>query len=349
MVLGLWVGPVLAQDPVTDAFGVFVPTEDLGDRKGWSGLQVQTGDFGTRYSRVAPGEVDRIEAFNGPKSLVAGRDKGHFVVIATDALGNAVRDGTAITYRMGSAEDGRATTRNGIAAHWYDPGETAGLFHAGAFVGGVQSARTEYRVVPDLSRVFISAEVQANLLPDGIARIYGAPMTDAMNNTVSDGTALQLALRSQGDALSIVPASVLLGQAVSRFHTLGMPVRQDGLWTMGQTQSAAFPVTVDPLVLSGVLRVTARDLPELEALSVVVGPFLSEAGYHLNDGTLVDLDVTRNRVVSSSHQGWLDAGYAAFVLPVQAADLPVDLTVEGRFGRQTVTVSSDDLIAEGTR
>lgn len=335
-----------AQDYVTDAFGVFDAGQENGTRGAWAGVQVHIGQDGERFAEVEPQALDRLVAFNGPKSLVAGRDRGQFVVLALDALGNTVGDGTKVSFRLGAASPGQAGTQRGIGSYWYDPGTKAGLFHAGAFAGQRQSARTEYRVVPDLSTAQISGEAAANLLPDGIARLNSSILTDALGNQLSDGTFVQLSLAQGSAALNLIPATTILGQGVARFQTLGMPQDLTGKWTLGTVASGSFPVTVAPLALTGKLELRARDLPGIAGVAVTLGPFRSEAGYHLNDGTEVQLTVMSGTQEGVKLDGWLSDGLVTFVLPVASGDLPVIARVEGRFGGQSISLRSEDLLPE---
>ena len=76
-----------AEDIHIDGFGV-LPTSGLtNERLSWSGV---TGL--AKQSVIDHGEVDRLHVLAGPKSLVAGRDKGHVVALAVDEFGNLVAE-----------------------------------------------------------------------------------------------------------------------------------------------------------------------------------------------------------------------------------------------------------------
>ena len=332
-----------AQTFVMDAFGGYVLGDTSTERANWAGFRSVFSNGAETTEMVAPQQTDRVLAFNGPKSLVAGQGQGQFVAIGLDGYGNMVSDGTDVLFRLGSNDDGTETTVQGIASHWYDPGARAGLFHAGAIVGARQSARTEYRVVPDLGRTALAQDRLPLLEPDGIGRLTSGQLLDGFGNSVADGTSLQLRLAHGTDGESLVPAKTILGQAVARFQTLGLPERSDATWSMGPVSSPPFEISVASLNLSGPPEVQAENLPEVSGIRLRLGPFLSDAGHHLNDGTEVALTVSVADVVMSQHRGWLSDGLAEYILPISSADLPVSLDISGRFGDAQINLTSADL------
>lgn len=330
-------GPASAESFATDAFGVFSASTET-PRNTWSGVQtVEDGKGGIQTRIVEPGPVEQLHAVNGSKSMVAGRQSAEFLVIALDAWGNAVADGTKVDFRIETAPDATFQTTWGIASYLYKPDPKSGLYRAGARSGNRQSARTEYRVNPDTDSATIPPLPIGALSVDGVALAKSASMQDAYGNQILDGTTMMLVVSATGGTYDLIPALVMQGKGIARFQTVTSDAASVH-WELAAVRSTEVPVLVEPLVLEDVPEFQAQAVDGIAATNLMLGPFLTSTGYFLNDGTEMDLVVWRENQVLSRHRGWTVDGLARFVLPLTEQDLPVTITVSGRFGSFDVTL-----------
>ena len=211
LLLGLLAGAVAAQEVTTDAFGI-LPTAHLGDRHHWAGLR-QTSTGGVFVQSAGP--TDAAILFVGPKSIVAGQEPGHAVAFGLDVHGNMV-DGVPVQFVLGFGTPVEVITESGIADVLFTPPPRAGVLLAGADLGGVQSARADYRVAADLATVRPRFDTdEAPSVPETFGIISTEPLIDVYGNSVDDGVGLNVILSDEAGNATFLPAVTRNGSASS--------------------------------------------------------------------------------------------------------------------------------------
>ena len=152
-----------------------------------------------------------------------------------------------------------------------------------------------------------------------------------------------LVVSTRGDTYDLIPASVMQGKGIARFQSV-TPDAASMHWEMAAVRSDEVPLQPEPLVLLGVPEHQAKAVNGVAATELVLGPFLTSAGYYLNDGTEMDLVIGRGNQIQSRHRGWTVDGRVKFVLPLTRQDLPATFEVSGRFASFEVTLERDEVI-----
>lgn len=330
-----------AQDFVSDAFGMYRADGDAGARASWSGV---AGTQGGGQVTVEAGDIDALLFFLGPKSLVAGRDKGHAVAIAVDEWGNLIADGTTGELVLGDLTVA-VETRRGIADHLFQPQPLAGQFLAGLSMGDQQTSRAEFRVTSDLSSVkpAIAETGDQPLTRETFHLIATSDLSDRFGNSIEDGVALQMLIDLAGGTTTRLTAMTREGLALSTFLTRDVEGAGNVRATLGHITSTSAPVTIRDMGVAGPLAARAFALPDIEALRIRLGPFLTDAGYALNDGAQVRIGVRSGTGRFLEIDGWVRDGYFETILTMDQSDLPATLAVHTLLGVQTIDLSADDL------
>ena len=331
MILGFLVclipASLLAQDYTSDAFGLLASgVESL--RTNWAGAQ---GD-----GRIDPGPVERVLIVLGPKSLVAGKDPAHAVVLAFDRFGNAVADGTRSQIRI-EAEEIDTVTRAGIADHLFLPTPEARTIAVGASIGDRQSARATIRVIPDIGSLSPGLEtLPGTVAPESFFEVTSAEIRDRFGNLAEDGTAAAVLLTHAAGETSYGTALVSDGQANALFLSRDVAGQAEARMVLGVTASVAARVTFDRPIAPGPPDLGIEDLGSIAAVRMTVGPFVPTLGYTLIDGAKVHLEVTARGDIRQEASGWVRDGYFVTVVPVASSDDIETVTVTTALGTSTL-------------
>ena len=336
-----WASPLVAESPVgeapsdeallADAFGL-VPRSILSEeRAAWAGVRLSNA-----AAEIVPPEApETVSIFIGPKSLVAGADRGHAVALVVDRHGNLAEDGLTARFMLGG-ESFETATRDGVADVLFEPSTTAATYVAGAEVAGRQSTRASYRVTADLAslgpaRVLPEAEAPSETVLD----LTSDSLADRYGNRAEDGT-LATILVAGADEATMIAAPVrdarVRGDLLLR-DTRGGRITA----TIANRTDAGGAVRLAPAGYAGPVEVALWPLPEIGALGMRVGPVVTTDGYLLTDGAPVEVAVTAPGVTLRV-EGWLRDGAFQSVLPVDAASGPFNVKVLTALGLQVSAV-----------
>ncbi|MHA6263524.1 hypothetical protein ACXYMO_09995 [Arenibacterium sp. CAU 1754] len=345
-----WIAAALLAQPAyadtaeyaSDAFGLIPVSAFAGTpRATWSGLQETVTANGAQKSTVLPaGGAETILAFVGPKSAVAGKDKVHAVALGLDRNGNMVSSGTTITFALDQDLRRKGEIRLGVAGTLFTPPPKTGVFHAGARIGDRQSARAEYRVVPDLDSVSPVMEPQPQFVqPESFADIRTTPLHDGFGNAIGDGIALQVWLDHRDGTKTMSTALTVADAGRARLLTRGTASPATMRVDLGRKKSHPITFSVRPQRIEAAPEVRATELRTIGALRLHVGPFLTDAGHVLNDGTPVHVSVRFTGQPAMTYQGWLLDGTLEAIVPGRVGDLPADIEIATETGqfRQRLT------------
>lgn len=305
--------PSWAGQFVSDAFGLVPAAGSPDDRRSrWSGW---VGDDRTGSLRQ-PGEPDTVLFVLGPKSLVAGKDRGHAAAIVLDDAGNLVDDETTVTLTI----DGKpvyAATRAGIADHLFLPAPRAGEILAGATVGGQQSSREMVRVVPDTgSLVPLLGTLPESVLAEAFFEIPTGRMTDRFGNLADDGVAVSILLDHGAVGHSLATATVIDGDAAVRFLSRDIGGQTRVVAWLGANASQPGTLGVELAEPLATPELIGEELPSIGSVRLTVGPFLTAYGYTLTDGANVTLHARSRSGRLEEAAGWVRDGHFVCLLPI---------------------------------
>lgn len=322
-----------AEGFVSDGFGL-VPADALSpERAAWAGLRSGPGSRAV----VAPQRPETVLIFVGPKSLVAGRDDGQAVALVLDTDGNLVRDGIPADFSLGDKRMNDPATRHGIAEVRFRPEPVAGQFAAGARVEGRQSTRAGFRVAADLSSVVPEmAAPEAPLEPETVTSLATDRLADRFGNVVEDGAGATMHLTHADGSVTVLTPVVLDGRAEADILTRDLPGGGSLAAMLGAAVSRAVPVGFGPLGSVAPSLVDVRTVPEIGAVSLRVGPVLTDAGYLLNDGAPVRVEVVGTSGKGVAAEGWILDGYFEALLHLDAAEGPFTVTLTTALGTETL-------------
>ena len=330
--------PALGQEAVTDAFGI--RAAGSSPRDSWAGWVEKLASRTVTGIYVPAGAGQNVLIYLGEKSLTAGGKSGQVAALVLDAQGNLVSDETAVTLTTkGQAEI--QPTQNGIASRRFSPGSVAGQNHAGAAIAGQQSTREEYEVQPDLSSLTGTwRDDPALLLIEDMHVLETLLLLDQFGNRALDGVGGEALLSHAGGAVSLVPMVTVDGIAHGQLLVRDIPSHAEAQLVMNQLTLAKRAVTVARPAALGTLWITAVLDPDTAATKLTVGPFLTDAGYLLNDGSPVTLIVTTEGREPLHQQVWVLAGKATALVLAGSADYPLFVEVTSALGvvRQTIAV-----------
>lgn len=327
----------LAQDRgyVADAFGV-VPAAQFSEteREKWAGVQqVIIPDHSPRMSQSHPKQVDNVLLFVGPKSAVAGTDQVHAVAIGLDRLGNLVGGGEAVSLVVQGHDTMTAQTNFGIADQLFMPETAVGMFHVGASTGQRQSARGEFRVVPDLASVDLQINPRTDVLSqEAFVEFSTYALSDQYDNPVGHGVALALLTAFEDGGYAQTTGITV--DDVARFHLLTRAMGLNGVThtTLGARQSGPATLAIQSFQAPHPPEIQVFGRPSIETLHIRIGPFLTDRGYVLNDGVPVYVAGAQHSGAQFELNGWLRDGYFEALVPGNAQSLPMDISVATQTG-----------------
>ena len=328
--------PVLAQDLKADAWGLADPA-DL-DRAAWAGARIAAaGESAT----VTPLFANDILLFVGQKSLVAGQDTGQAAALVLDRNGNLVMDGTTVQITLDNRKF-PTTVVNGIADHLFES-TRAGHYHAGAATQQMQSNRAEYDIIPDL------LSVVPTLVPDDGQAMVEAfhdfesqPLKDRYGNLLLGGTSTNFRLVAQNGSISVLPGQVVNGAGTTRLlaRDIGLQDALSGQFSamVGVTVSQPAPYVIMPVQASAPLDFQLTPVDDLGLVRMVAGPFLSDAGYYLNDGAPVVATARLSDGSSLVQDAWVQDGRVVIDWLMPKDTSLTTISVESPLGRANHTV-----------
>jgi hypothetical protein len=323
---------------VTDAFGI-VDQAQIGTRANWSGIR-NTPD-GPPPMTQARG-ADALLFFLGEKSLIPNQSQGHAVVIALDPDGNLVADGTQIFFDIGQDPRVRQETVNGIAGQVFFPSIRAGVYHAGATsfgeFGARQTNRSEFRVISELASIQpqLSWQQTRILRAEDFAEARTDPMRDQFGNLIEDGVGVQFTITHPENRFTLLSGQTMSGVARGRLLARDIPNQGDMAVELLQARSAPLDVTVTPAIYLEGIDVTLTAMPEIDATALRVGPIVSTAGYVLNDGSQIIVELEGRDGTRYTANGWVLDGYFDDILLASPTNGPFDLRLKTPLGEQVM-------------
>ena len=333
--------PAAAEGLVADAFGLVPEAVLSDDRARWSGVRLRNG----KHESVAPRATEEVAIFVGPKNLVAGKDRGHAVALATDWHGNLAADGDVADFVLG-ANQNAAKTRNGIANVLFRPTTLAGTYVAGATIDARQSPRATFRVTADLASL---GPVRTNLpdvaITETMSPLITEPLTDRFGNAAENGTAATITLAGPDGSANYVVAHVRDGRARANFLLRDTGVRLVVSTTVASHTASGGELILEDLTYAGPVEATLWPISELAALALRIEPVETSAGHLLNDGTAIEIALTGSDGVRHIAGGWLLDGVFQTVIPTDPANGPFTLRAITTLG--AVDVALRDRAASG--
>ena len=325
-----------AQEFRTDAFGVAPVLAQETRRSFWADTS-QT-----------PSEVQDILLFVGQKSLVAGRDIGHAVTILIDQFGNLVADGTGAEIIL-NGEKNDVKTSDGIASITFLPGTVAGNFDAGVVSDDMQSARATYRVTADLSGITPQIVPQTTKArPENFVDFSTDVLTDQNGNIAPSGVGAQMVLNHSDGSFSVLSSTVLNGRAQGSFLIRDVPDGGQVTAEITGNTSEVSDVLLEELTLASASRVILRDVSEIRATGVEIGPVTTSAGHYLNDGANISVTLTGHSGKSVTRKGWVRDGSFETILTIDPSDLPFTARVQTMLGEElSIIEATTPIVGEG--
>jgi uncharacterized Zn ribbon protein len=332
--------PVAADSFAVDAFGIRPLTATLDSRAQWSGLRVVMDGPAETQSLYPPQTATEILLNLGEKSMTAGKDEAQAAMLAFDSLGNLVADGQTVEFVLGPVKS-TATLRNGLAYVPVFPGEKSGLFLGAASIGALQSSRVEYQVQADLSQITPNfKETQSYFMPETLNAIESAQLFDSYGNVIEEGTGVAI-LIDHPQSSSVLAGVALAGRVETTVLTRDFPSTGTAKLALGQMRSArSASVVVLPLNSVGTLKATGTSLTDIDATYFAFGPFLTDAGYLLNDGAKVTAQISSASGKTDTLSGWILDGYFGANSLLSPQEFPFDIEVSTVLGRQTLRVAA---------
>ena len=319
-----------ADNIVTDAFGILPAHAVSTERKSWAGLQTK----GNVAETVPSDTTETVLLFLGAKSLVAGDDEGHAVVIGFDRFGNTVDDGATTTFRVGDTVLGSANTRAGIADLVFVPEPVAGTYLLGAEMDDRLSSRASYRVTSVIADMTPSiAPTNGPLAPDTNHTLRTDGLIDRFGNAADDGLITAMILSHGDGSTTLLSALVTDGSAVGQL--LARDITADGAIraTIGSRTGAATPLQIIQTTLSENTPVRVWPVADLDAIGLRIGPIGTDLGYLLWDGARIDVTVMDRTRARQSQTAWVRDGHAQLQLPLSPANGPYQVIVQSRFSQ----------------
>lgn len=330
LALALLSAPALADPLVSDAFGLFDPATTRPERLDWAG-------WTSRAGLVPPQAPDSVIIFAGPKSLVAGKDHGHVVGIAIDRHGNLVADGSPARVTVA----GKVTTtrtRGGIADLLVPPQTRADTLFVGVEVGQRQSPKAMLGITADIAslRPVLDGPLPP-AGPDTELVLTSTPLADRFGNPAPDGTGLTAILTHADGSHSLAHGLVLQNRATARLITRDIPGRAMATLTLGQQHSAPLPLLVDQPRATARPKVDLTALPDIDAIRLRLGPFLTADGYALSDGAQVSVMADLRQGETYTETAWVIDGAVELLLPFGTATDVQRITVSSPLGPLDLT------------
>ncbi len=141
---------------------------------------------------LLPGEASVLTLTAEPTEVPVGGRQSTLLAVVRDAYGNAVADGTPVTFSttLGTVSPTLTTTRNGEACSWLTSGNRVGIATVLARSGPANDT-TAVRFLPLLPATLTLVVSPSVIVADGISSAtLSAWVADAFGNPVADGTAV---------------------------------------------------------------------------------------------------------------------------------------------------------------
>jgi len=327
-------GPAVAQDYMTDAFGVMPKNGASSPRMNWSDVQSKGQNAQT------------ILAFVGPKSLTAGKDVGHAVAVLFDRYGNLVGNGEQAVFKIGPTTHSTQTL-NGLAEIYFVPKPLAGKFEVAIASGQSQSARAIYRVTADLESLLPAIATQTpTLKPETFAEFATESLIDKFGNTAPSGVGGQLVLAHPDGSVSFATPNVQNGKLKTHFLIRDIPNGGALYATVAGQHSNQTSVDITPMALAHATEIQLKAIPSIQAVSLRAGPVMTDAGHVLNDGANVTLSIRGDSGREVTQTGWLRDGFIDLVLPIEPSDLPFVVLFSTTLGDEKTVFSTIGPLSE---
>lgn len=274
------------------------PTEQSGTLT----AVIRTADgVGTSSVNIVPGvAVDGITPLAGPRSMTA--DGQHWTMVTAfvrDRFGNAVVDGTIVDvvarHPDGSVESVAGTAEHLLAAVRVSSRTLAGRTAVRVDVDGVTGDEVEVLEVPGPPVEVDLVEPEVPLRADGrqLVEIRSELLVDQFGNELLDGTAGVVQLfgpsgRGTLRTITIDGRAEFVVEAPSTPGALSLELTVDG-------------VRSDPLVLNFAAAVAEVPIDverDGDAVTLTIGPVVTDLGGYVPDGTVVRLIGVDQEVVA---------------------------------------------------
>lgn len=338
----LLASPAMAGPLVSDAFGLYDPGTSAAERKDWAGLT--TGGAATVN---APGDPDQLLIFAGPKSSVAGKDPSHVVAIVVDRFGNLVADGIPAVVSVDGAPT-RTQVNGGIADLLLPPRTKAEDLFVGVTAGPRQSPQAMLSIVADVGSIRPNLSGAMTITADTAFDIRSAPLTDRFGNPVPQGTGASVLIQHADGSYSLASGLAIQDTALTRFIARDIPGPADVTMTLGTQTSAAKAIFIVSPTSAGSPALDLIPLPNIAAVRLTLGPFLTTEGYALPDGAQVSVSATLTDGTQISDAAWVQDGEISLMLPIATPASvtrlsltsplgPMDLTTDWRAAVATLT------------
>ena len=320
-------------ETVSDAFGILPANALSEERAAWAGSR-----DGRETDLIDADEASAILLFIGPKSLVAGKDDGHAVVLAFDQHGNLARK-SDVEFRLSDITRS-APLADGLADVLFMPEPTAGTFTGGARIGDLQSARALYRVVADIASVQPSLIETDTLVSENYSVLSTENLIDQYGNPVEDGVGARLLLKHADGTTSQLSPTIREARAEATF--LVRDISSGGaLEASLGINSEVSPLDYEQIWLEEPIGMRLWLDKSLNATAFRIGPIGTSEGHLLNDGVPVTLTISTEG--ASLHEtGWVQDGYYASTTPLPPTFEQAKLKLSTPFGNVTQTVSLSD-------
>ena len=321
-----------AQEAYVDGFGV-LPVEGLGkDRLNWAGLKGMDDKF-----IVEPGDVAQLGLIAGPKSLVAGEEKGHVVGLAFDEHGNTF-SGRRATFFVEQVGTRSVAINNGIAQVLLTPPFRRGTLRASAQVGSIQSAYATFRIAANLSSVEVDLEKVETLQPENVSSFITKEIRDQFGNTVEEGVGASVILRHRDGTYSQHFSSTK--EERINFRVLARDLEDEArlIANVGRAQVEA-DVGFEPLVSQWPSTIDVWREPAIQALRLHVGPLTTVAGHLLPDGAPVSVLVVFPNDSVVTKEGWVREGVFETMVPQLSGARDLIVAVKTPLGQEISSVT----------
>jgi hypothetical protein len=338
----LLVPPALAEPLVSDAFGLYDPATTTAERQDWAGLTT-----GTAAKVVAPGDPDELLIFAGPKSSVAGKDPSHVVAIVVDRFGNLVADGTPALVSVDGAPTAAQVT-GGIADLLLPPRTKAEDLFVGVTAGQRQSPQAMLSIVADIASIRPDLSDPATITEDTAFDIRSAPLTDRYGNPIPQGTGASVLIKHADGSYSLASGLAIQDTALTRFIARDIPGPASMAMTLGAQTSAAKAIVIVPPTSAGPPALHLIPLPEIAAVRLRLGPFLTTAGYALPEGAQVTVRAALSDRNQISDAAWIQDGEISLILPIATPASIVHLSLSSPLGPMDLTADWHAAVATVT-
>lgn len=323
--------PALAEPLVSDAFGLYDPATSAAERKDWAGLT--TGGAATV---IAPGDPDQLLIFAGPKSSVAGKDPSHVVAIVVDRFGNLVADGIPAAVSVGGTPT-RSQVTGGIVDLLLPPRTRAEDLFVGVSAGQRQSPQAMLSIVADIASIRPSLSDATTITADTAFDIRSDPLADRYGNPVPQGTGASVLIRHADGSYSLSSGLALQDTALTRLIARDIPGPAEVTMTLGAQTSSATPIFILSPTSAGTPALELTPLPDIAAVRLTLGPFLTTEGYALPDGARVSVSAALTDGTQISDAAWVQDGEISLMLPIATPASVTRLSLSSPLGPMDVT------------